>query len=365
MPVPAAPAGLLQAETLNEAQLHLAAASNRALAHLDALALAASKVRLNIGNAYVNAETGLPPKDPLRVPTNWWSAQDQAFFNTVVMTVAVVLFSMLMRHLLQRIPGMRERVFEPRIYERTEAEQRREEDRGGPPRRGANDPAKPRGWFILRSWRRWWADLRRHEVALDEDMECGLEAAMLMRFMRFNLLLFAVSCTFVLPSLLPLNVMTRYDDELVAVEAMRAQAEPGGVLNWQRKLQQAMGKPPLPPSPPSPPFPPPPPEPERPPMPPPASPPPASPPPPRHELDEFGHPATSAVAMDALRVTRLAQSYAPPPPPRAQTHRQVRASPSAPSLPHAASTPHPRPSPLLCLHSCNVRRIQCPRSQLH
>ena len=131
MPVPAAPAGLLQAETLNEAQLHLAAASNRALAHLDALALAASKVRLNIGNAYVNAETGLPPKDPLRVPTNWWSAQDQAFFNTVVMTVAVVLFSMLMRHLLQRIPGMRERVFEPRIYERTEAEQRREEDRGG------------------------------------------------------------------------------------------------------------------------------------------------------------------------------------------------------------------------------------------
>ena len=135
---------------------------------------------------------------------------------------------------------------------------------------------------------------------------------MLMRFMRFNLLLFAVSCTFVLPSLLPLNVMTRYDDELVAVEAMRAQAEPGGVLNWQRKLQQAMGKPPLPPSPPSPPFPPPPPEPERPPMPPPASPPPASPPPPRHELDEFGHPATSAVAMDALRVTRLAQSYAAP-----------------------------------------------------
>ena len=102
MPVPAAPAGLLQAETLNEAQLHLAAASHRALAHLDALALAASKVRLNIGNAYVNAETGLPPKDPLRVPTNWWSAQDQAFFNTVVMTVAVVLFSMLMRHLLQR-----------------------------------------------------------------------------------------------------------------------------------------------------------------------------------------------------------------------------------------------------------------------
>ena len=60
---------------MNEAHLHLTAASNRALAHLDALALAASKVRLNIGNA----ETGLPPKDPLRVPTNWWSAQDQAF----------------------------------------------------------------------------------------------------------------------------------------------------------------------------------------------------------------------------------------------------------------------------------------------
>lgn len=40
---------------------------------------------------------------------------------------------------------------------------------------------------------------------------------MLMRFMRFNLLLLSVSCVFVLPSLLPLNVMTRYDDELVAV----------------------------------------------------------------------------------------------------------------------------------------------------
>ena len=144
MPVPAAPTGLLQAETLNEAQLHLTAASNMALAHLDALAQAASKVRLNVGNA----ETGSPPKDPLRVPTNWWSAQDQAFFNTVVMTLAVVLFSMLMRHLLQRIPGMRESVFEPRIYERTEAEQRREEERGGPPRLPANGSAKPRGWFI-------------------------------------------------------------------------------------------------------------------------------------------------------------------------------------------------------------------------
>jgi hypothetical protein len=38
-----------------------------------------------------NAETGLPPKDPLRVPTNWWSAQDQAFFNTVVMTLPALL----------------------------------------------------------------------------------------------------------------------------------------------------------------------------------------------------------------------------------------------------------------------------------
>ena len=87
MPVPAAPTGLLQAETLNEAQLHLTAASNMALAHLDALAQAASKVKLNVGNA----ETGLPPKDPLRVPTNWWSAQDQAFFNTVVMTLPALL----------------------------------------------------------------------------------------------------------------------------------------------------------------------------------------------------------------------------------------------------------------------------------
>merc|ERR1740139_221008 len=79
---------------------------------------------------------------------------------------------------------------------------------------------------------------------------------------------------------------------------MRAQAEPGGVLNWQRKLQQAMGKPPLPPSP-------------------------ASPPPPRHELDEFGHMGDAAVALEAIRATRLAQSYAPPPPPPSSMHRQV------------------------------------------
>ena len=341
MPAPAAPTGLLQAESLNEAQLHLTAASNMALAHLDALAQAASKVRLNVGNA----ETGSPPKDPLRVPTNWWSAQDQAFFNTVVMTTAVVLFSILLRHLLQRIPGMRESVFEPRVHERTEAERRKE--------LSAIGPTESQGWFILRPWRTWWAALRRHEVALDEDMECGLEAAMLMRFMRFNLLLFSVSCIFVLPSLLPLNVMTRYDDELVAVEAMRAQAEPGGVLNWQRKLQQAMGKPPLPPSPPSPPSPPPPPEPTRPPVPPPFSPPPASPPPPRGALDEFGHRADAAMALEA-RGARLAQSYAPPPPPPSALHRQVRRLLSRRPRPPRACPPKRLTSLHLCPHSASA-----------
>ena len=44
----------------------------------------------------------------------------------MLLTTGVCLFSIVVRHLLLRIPGMRQRVFEPRVHEGTEAERRRQ-----------------------------------------------------------------------------------------------------------------------------------------------------------------------------------------------------------------------------------------------
>ena len=150
------PPGALVAQPLSN--LNLAAAHEMASAALNDLAQAAAKARLKVGISDTQHST---PKDPLRVPTNWWSPQDQAFFNTVLLTTGVCLFSIVVRHLLLRIPGMRQRVFEPRVHEGTEAERRRQS--------GA-DERPVRGWWIFRPLRAWRAALWRHEVALDEDM---------------------------------------------------------------------------------------------------------------------------------------------------------------------------------------------------
>lgn len=157
------PPGALVAQPLSN--LNLAAAHEMASAALNDLAQAAAKARLKVGISDTQHTT---PKDPLRVPTNWWSPQDQAFFNTVLLTTGVCVFSIVVRHLLLRIPGMRQRVFEPRVHEGTEAERRRQS--------GA-DERPVRGWWIFRPLRAWRAALWRHEVALDEDMQCGLEVS--------------------------------------------------------------------------------------------------------------------------------------------------------------------------------------------
>ena len=308
------------------AKINLAAAGAEAgrffSSKFDDLAAAAGRARLKVGgfdpSGSIFGDEHMASKDPLRVPTNWWSHQDQALFNTVMVAFVFSVLCLLLYEALRRVPSLANTVYAPRRHDKAEIERRRQEDAQfgelGSPDRG--------GWWITRPVRRWFGTLRQHEVALEERYESGLEAAMLMRFMRFNLLLLGLACAFTLPSLLPLNVMTRYDDELVAVEAIRQQSDPSA-LGWQRKLQNAMGRPPMPPSPPSPPSPPPPPTPPSPPSPPltpdtiwwPPSPPPS--PGTRSELDEFGHAhETQHLEEHRRKVSQLMQIplVAPPPP---------------------------------------------------